>query len=414
MRIGIVANLNYKESGVYQYTLSLLEALLGIRDSTDNYILFSDTYHHPLFKIMKERGWVIVPLHPTSNKKIFIKKLLFKTLSEKLFVSALDKMHEIFYKKKDTNKSTNLEIDLEIKKQISKFQVDLMIYPTTNKLSLEVKIPFIITIHDFQHKYFPQFFSKHEIKERDYIFSHAAKDAHVIICESEFVKQDIIKVLQIPKDKIIVLSSPLPEYIRKFTLDKILNKAIINKYKLPKKYLFYPANFWPHKNHINLIRALNYLKKQYNVFIPLVCIGVIKSGYGKMLKEINRLKISNQVIYLGFVPELEKMYLYNNAYTLIMPSFFESLSIPIWEAFELGIPVAASNVCSLPQQVDIAGLVFDPKDPEDMAEKIYHLWTDQNLCKSLVEKGYNRIAKMTTEQYGKDWNKIIKKVSAII
>ncbi len=414
MRIGIAANLNYQESGVYQYNLSLLEALLETKDSTDTYIFFTDTISHPLFKIMKKKGWLIVSLHPTSIIKMLIKKLLLKTLKEKLFITVMDKIHEVFYKNKGNSKATGSEIDPEIKMQIYKFHVDLMIYPTTNRFSFEAKIPFIITIHDFQHKYLPQFFSGQVIKEREYVFSKAAREALFIICESEFVKQDIIKFLQIPKDKIIVLSSPLPEHISKFLSNKVLNKAIIDKYKLPQKYLFYPANFWPHKNHINLIRALNFLKKRYNVFIPLVCVGGIKNGYGKMLKEINKLKISDQVIYLGFVSELEKMYIYKNAGALIVPSFFESLSIPIWEAFKLGIPVAASNVCSLPQQVGKAGLVFDPKDPEDIAKKIYHLWTDPDLRDSLVEKGYRRVASMTSAQYSENWNRIIQQASAFI
>ena len=70
--------------------------------------------------------------------------------------------------------------------------------------------------------------------------------------------------------------------------------------------------------------------------------------------------------------------------------------------------MVSSNVCALPEQVGDAGLIFDPFNIEDIAEKIYNLWIDENLRAELVQKGYNRIKDLTLENYAKQWEDVIK------
>ena len=89
-----------------------------------------------------------------------------------------------------------------------------------------------------------------------------------------------------------------------------------------------------------------------------------------------------------------------------MPSLFESLSMPIWEAFYLGVPFVSSNVCALPEQVGGAGLLFDPNNVEEIAEKIYKVLTDKSFRKELVQNGYERVKNLTHENYAKQWENI--------
>ena len=70
--------------------------------------------------------------------------------------------------------------------------------------------------------------------------------------------------------------------------------------------------------------------------------------------------------------------------------------------------MVSSNVCALPEQVGDAGLIFDPFNIEDIAEKIYNIWIDENLRAELVQKGYNRIKDLTLENYAKQWEDVIK------
>jgi glycosyltransferase involved in cell wall biosynthesis len=101
-------------------------------------------------------------------------------------------------------------------------------------------------------------------------------------------------------------------------------------------------------------------------------------------------------------------YLYKLATALVMPTLFESVSMPIWEAFHLGCPVVSSNVCALPEQVGDAGLLFDPNNIEDIAEKIYIIWNDENLRQELIKRGSERVKNLTIENYAEEWKKILE------
>ncbi|MCM8824399.1 MAG: glycosyltransferase, partial [Candidatus Omnitrophica bacterium] len=118
--------------------------------------------------------------------------------------------------------------------------------------------------------------------------------------------------------------------------------------------------------------------------------------------------------WLGYVPEEDMPYLYKLSTALIMPTLFESVSIPIWEAFNLDVPVVSSNVYALPEQVGDAGLLFDPFNIEEMAEKIYKVWTDEKLRQELIEKGQRRVKDMTLENYARKWEKIIEEAISLI
>jgi glycosyltransferase involved in cell wall biosynthesis len=265
-----------------------------------------------------------------------------------------------------------------------------------------------VTIHDLQHEYYPEFFTLEQRIMRKIVYKTTAQEANLVVCEFNYVKQDIAKFLSIPGKKIKVLSSPPPNYIMKARIDKIRLMEIKEKHKLPDNFLFYPANFWYHKNHINLIRAIKLIKDKYGQEVSLILVGAKENNFENVKEEIRNLDLSQRVKYLGYIPDEDMPYSYKIATALVIPTLFESVSIPIWEAFYLGCPAVASNVCILPEQVGNAGLIFDPHNVKDMAEKIYNIWVNENLRRELVRKGYERIKNLTIENYAKEWGKILE------
>jgi alpha-1,3-rhamnosyl/mannosyltransferase len=97
------------------------------------------------------------------------------------------------------------------------------------------------------------------------------------------------------------------------------------------------------------------------------------------------------VRFLGFVGDAELAALYRRADIVVVPSKFESVSLPIWEAFAAGRPVACSNVTSLPEQVGDAAMVFDPDDPLGIALAIKQLWENGELREQLAKRGRDRM-----------------------
>ena len=182
---------------------------------------------------------------------------------------------------------------------------------------------------------------------------------------------------------------------------------ILAKYNLPERFLFYPAHFWYHKNHERLINALKHIKQNFRVTIPLVIVGSPKESFKKVINLIRKLNMEKQIINLGYVLDTEIVSLYKKAVALVFPSLFGPTNIPPLEAMLLGTPIACSNLFSMPEQIGDAGLLFDPFNMEDIAEKIYRVWIDQNLREELIKRGYERVKNVTLENYARKWEKII-------
>ena len=379
MKIGILTIASPDSGGVYQYTLTMLEAFKNFLDNKYEFLQIKHDKFPPILDKCIEIKTTKTPLF------VKIKRIIHTYTGIKIGDILFNYNHP--------------EIN----------NIDLIISPTITLLPYHMKKPYIVTIHDFQQEYYPEFFTLRERISRKIVYKTGQK-ANIVVCESEYVKKDIMKFLKIPPNKIFVVPSPPPSYIQNIQISENLYSIIKAKYDLYDKYLFFPAQFWYHKNHINLLRALKLIKDKYNETVNLILVGSKKNNFENVMNEIQRLGLQKQVKYLGYVPDEDMPYLYKLSTALVMPTLFESVSLPIWEAFYLGVPVVASNVCGLPEQVGDAGLLFNPNDVEDMAEKIYKVWTDKSLRQSLVERGYNRIKGLTLEDYARKWEEIIKEV----
>ena len=168
--------------------------------------------------------------------------------------------------------------------------------------------------------------------------------------------------------------------------------------EVPDKYVFYPAQFWKHKNHINLIKAIQILKESIDD-IHLVLTGSEKNCYKEIKRYISENNLQNNITIKGFVTNGNMTYLYRHAVGLVMPSYFGPTNIPPLEAMALGCPVAVSDKYAMPEQVGRAGLLFDPDSPEEIAGRIQKMWTDDELRKRMTEEGYRRIRQWTQEDF---------------
>ncbi len=381
MKVGILTSIITPDwGGVYQYTLSLLKALKNYPSDKFEYIQIRS----PTFPKILDRDIVV-----SSERSGLILKL------KRFFYTYM-----------------GLKIG-DIRGQFNNLNdIDLLVSPFITLIPYFIGKPYIVTIHDFQHKYYPKFFSLKERLWREILYN-TGKHACIVICESNFIKRDIMRFLCVPEGNIRVLASPPLQFAEPHDIDDQKLQKIKAKYSLPDKFLFYPAHFWYHKNHINLLEALHRIRCLYKEEIPLVLVGLKRENFENVIKKIDELNMKKQIRYLGYVPDDDLPYLYRLSTALVVPTLFESLSLPIWEAFYLGTPVVSSNVCALPEQVGDAGLLFNPNNIEDMAEKIYRIWTDEELRKKLVKRGYERVRNLSLENYAKQWEKIIEEALQI-
>jgi glycosyltransferase involved in cell wall biosynthesis len=286
--------------------------------------------------------------------------------------------------------------------------VDILIVPYISYDLLRIENPYIINPQDLRHKHSA---SKLTLKAKlfslfcDSLYRRVLVRAYFIVVDSDYNKQDLIKYYNVPEDKIKIIHS-LPDISTLKSLKEFEGQKHLNKYNLADEYIFYPAHLIKAKNHLNLLEALRIIKEKHGKVIPLILSG----GVQNLLSQVKeRAKIYDlSVRYLGYIDYADVILILKNAKALVFASLFDPYALPIWEAFYLGVPVVSSNVCALPEQVGQAGRLFDPNDVDDMAEKIYKVWTDENLRKELITKGYERAKDMTLENYAKKWEEVIE------
>ncbi len=376
-KIGILAFVNKDAGGVYQYTQSLIDAMA--KDEANKYVIFVDSnsgninsYNLEVRKVNTSRPNAAVRILKAVQLLLLVKS------------SFLEKV-----KKSDYN-----DIDLFISPRVIMY---------TQFFAVK---PFILTLHDLQEYYFPDFFSHQERIVRFVTTRFLSRKAQKIICESNYVKNDITKFLKIEDKKIVVLPAPPPANVMNIQITEEQKLTVKQKYNLPDNYIFYPAAFWQHKNHIKLVEAFKILLEKHHD-LHLVLSGSKQNYYSAVVNKIDELNLKDKVLLLGYVDYADLPYLYLLSRMLTMPSLFESISIPIFEAFALKVPVCASNILAIPEQVGDAALLFNPDDEKDIAGQIDILLGDDKFRKDIGLKGYNRLKQFSHEDYKKKLEAII-------
>lgn len=204
--------------------------------------------------------------------------------------------------------------------------------------------PFISNNWDIGHRSthaFPELTVKFEWRDRFY-FKILPK-ALLVICESETGKGELIKYTGLGEHKIKVMPM-FSGSVSSMELPKETMSTILDGYGLKEyAYFYYPAQFWPHKNHIGLLKAFQEFKKNKND-IKLVLSGSNKGNMNYIENKVREYGLEQDVVFLGFVSEDAVYTLYKNAICLVMASHFGPTNMPPIEAMELGCPVICSDL----------------------------------------------------------------------
>lgn len=298
-----------------------------------------------------------------------------------------------------------LSEQIELPGILKSLKPDLVHFPHFN-MPLFYRGKFIVTIHDLIHHHFHMRRATtkdpftYKIKTWGYkqIFNNAISKSSQIIVPSIFVKKQIIDEYQIPDNRIIVT----PEAVEQSIIDAasknhqdILEK-LKQKYQIKGQYLYYVGNAHPHKNLQVLIKVFQKIRKKYPDY-QLVLSGPNHHFWQQIRKE----KDFDNVIFTDFVSDKEMVAFYQNAIAFIMPSLEEGFGIPVLEAMACSCPVISSNAASLPEVGGEAVLYFDPKNEEDMLQKIQQVLSDERLRKELIQKGNRKFKDFSWEKLAK-------------
>lgn len=291
----------------------------------------------------------------------------------------------------------------ELGKVIRKEKIDVLFLTEQLKYVPNLAVKVITPVHDLMHRYEPEFPEVQEgYWEREVRFKCQAKYADYILTDSKLGRKQFRESYlsaHTKKPTIVCLPYIVPEHIWETREEYI---------RVPKQYVFYPAQFWKHKNHINLVKAIQILRQNIPD-IQLVLVGSEKNCYDEIKQYIYDNRLEDNITILGFVNNENVTYLYKHALAMIMPSYFGPTNIPPLEAMALGCPVAVSNKYAMPEQVGDAGLLFNPDSPEEIADCIKRLWTDDRLRAKLIKKGYEKVGQWTKDDFKHRIDAVLKK-----
>jgi glycosyltransferase involved in cell wall biosynthesis len=240
-------------------------------------------------------------------------------------------------------------------------------------------VPSIYTPHDLLHLHHPEAMTKLHVAYRDRAYRAFSAQARVVLAMTEWGRTDLVQAFELPPSQVAVVPwAPV-------TGSGETNGSECSlPVDLPKQFLLYPAQTWPHKNHLGLLDALAVLRER-GVIVPLVCTGVLNGHFAAVRRRMETLGLGDQVRFLGYVREGELSALYAAATALVFPSRFEGWGLPVVEAFAHGLPVACSDATALPEVAGGAALLF-------RADAIARTWTDAALRADLVQRGRDRVA----------------------
>ena len=253
--------------------------------------------------------------------------------------------------------------------------------------------PSVVTFHDMTFFLFPHLHTR----SRRYFFPLAirtsARRAQALIAVSESTRQDAIRLLALPPDRITATPLGVEEDFRPCR-DVRLRRAVQEKYNLPAEFILYVGLIEPRKNLPLLIRAYKSLLESGRD-IPLVLGGRFGWDSNRLIEEVRAFGMQERVLFTGYIPREDLPIVYNLASLFVYPTRYEGFGLPVLEALACGTPTITSAVASLPEIAGDAVAWTPPGDEQALAQTMAALLADSGWRQQLAAKGPEQAAQFT-------------------
>lgn len=273
---------------------------------------------------------------------------------------------------------------------------DLAYFVRQSELSgLLQRLNFITTLFDLCHRDTPEFPEVREFGEfwmRERYFSTHLTGAAIILADSAALAAAAAHRYGVDGERLL----PMPFAPAAFLDARAANDkpAVLRKYGLAEGYLFYPAHFWAHKNHVRILEALVVLAKQ-GQRPKVVFSGGDKGNLRHVERFADKHALREQVRFLGFVPAEDVRGLYEACSAVVMPTYFGPTNLPPLEAWMVGKPLVYSSRCA--EQAGDAALCVDPDDAEELARAMQKTM-DPATATNLVRLGALRLQQIAQQR----------------
>jgi len=285
----------------------------------------------------------------------------------------------------------------------AQFKIDLVFFPRPSATALELsRHNYIFTVWDLchlEHPEFPEVRSNREFERREEIYKRATKKAVSVIVDSDFGKKLLTQKYQLQPERVIAMPFLPSMYTQNFTSIPGRHQEILLKYGIKLPYIFYPAQFWAHKNHVYLLKAMQRLRERNGLEIQAVFSGTDQGNQQHVLEKASEFGVTHLVNCIGFADDDHMPYLYQGALALTMPTYFGPTNIPPLDAFALGCPVCYSDLPAFRAQVGAAAFFMDLADPDSLADILLDLYMQPKIAEEKIRLGKEYIERWDDWQF---------------
>jgi len=380
INIGIFVSSKMESGGGHQYEYMVLNIL--------------KKYHKNSSIILKIYGFNVETKKIFSDLDIDISIVKENIFQKKHRISLSNSFFYKFFSKIKMNFCS-------IERKLVNDKIDLVYFLSPSSISQALNnIPYISTLWDLGHLEeleFPELTNDRIFESRELMYTKSLKKAFKVIVDSAYSKQYTINKYNLDEKRIEVLKF-LPN-IRVADNEEFID--IKNIYNIKNDYVFYPAQFWAHKNHMYILKAIKILREKKNIDVDVIFSGSNKGNLDYILNKAKQFGVDDLIHYVGFVPNSQIPYLYKQSLSLVMPTYLGPTNIPPLEAFFYKTPVCYSDKPSFREQVGDAVFYMNLKDPNSLVENIITIKNNKELVDYKVHKGLEIISSWSEESFYK-------------
>lgn len=285
---------------------------------------------------------------------------------------------------------------------------DVLYTPTPVLRFFNSHKPTVLSIHDIQHVHNPEFFSWPKRFSRKVTYGLSARHASYLQASSHYIKEDLLNHFpRLSPEQIEVIPSGV--LIEKFAAPRAAD-SLAERYRLPQRFLFFPAQLWPHKNHLTVLKALKQIETGHGAKIPLVLTGEKFSAARQIFKFIEEQSMG-YIHHVGKVSFQDMVALYQKAAFMITATLHESSSLPILEAAAAGTPIIGSRIPPIEELGRVLQLnLFDPLDVDGLARLILALWNDRKTASAQAAHNREHIGFYSWENTARKYVRLFERI----
>lgn len=289
---------------------------------------------------------------------------------------------------------------------LKKYKTDLFL-STDGWVSLKSTLPCVNVIHDLNFEHSADFLPPSLQRYYTTYFPKFAHKATRLVTVSEFSKQDIHTLYNIPLEKIDVAYNGCNDVFS--PLSEVEKESVKRHYTEGEDYFIFVGAIHKRKNLVNIFKAFDQFKNQTGSKVKLVIVGNKKWWSGEIENSYLAMTHKEDVLFLGRLSPEDLNRLVASSLALVYASLFEGFGIPIVEAFYAETAVITSNITAMPEVAKDAAFIVDPYSVEEIAIAMKRILEEPLLRSELINKGKIQREKFNWQQTATQlWNSVEK------